>query len=125
MYLSDDSDARLRVVPHFSSGTVERAKRERAFTRARVSLALLSLRKNGGLLVVYSDAEWIVFWLLCWRVASFFKCKLASNKEILSDPIRTQEFLSRLRFGSVETNQYQLGIDPCLVVARVPRIVVV
>ena len=73
---------RLRVVPHFSSGIVERAKRERAwkspharkgdtrrgerkifslpaacrlfliFTRARVSLALLSLRKNGGLLVV-------------------------------------------------------------------------
>ena len=56
-------DARLRVVPHFSLGIVERAKRERAwkspharkavgcrlfsrgviFTRARVSLALLSL----------------------------------------------------------------------------------
>ena len=68
---------RLRVVPHFSSGIVERAKSERAwkspharkcdtrpaarrlfsrgmiFTRARVSLALLSLRENGGLLVVY------------------------------------------------------------------------
>ena len=71
--------ARLRVVSHFSSGIVERAKRERAwkspharkgdsffsllaacrlfwrgviFTRARVSLALLSLRNNGGLLVV-------------------------------------------------------------------------
>ena len=72
---------RLRVVPHFSSGMVGRAKRERAwkspharkgdtrhfslspprvaffsrgviFTRACVSLALLSLRKNGGLLVV-------------------------------------------------------------------------
>ena len=74
---------RLRVVPHFSSGIVERAKRERAwklpharkgdtrlgkrkslpaacrrfsrwviFTRARVSLAQLSLRKNGALLVV-------------------------------------------------------------------------
>ena len=55
---------RLRVVPHFSSGIVERTKRERAwkspharkgdtqrgaiFTRSRVSLALLSLRKNGG-----------------------------------------------------------------------------
>ena len=86
-----DRTGRLRVVPHFSSGTVERAKRERAgkspharkgdtrrgerkyhfssffslpaacrlfsrgliFTRARVLLALLSLRKNGGLLVVY------------------------------------------------------------------------
>ena len=74
--------SRLRVVPHFSSGTVEQAKRERAwkpsharkarrggercltdachlfsrgaiFTRARVSLALLSLRKNGGLLEVH------------------------------------------------------------------------
>ena len=60
---------RLRVVPRLSSRTVERAKRERAwksphlrkgdtrwdspgllFTRALVSLALLSLRKNGGLL---------------------------------------------------------------------------
>ena len=80
--------SRLRVVPHFSSGIVEQAKRERArnspyarkgdtrrgerkmrdyrqffslpatcrlfsrgviFTRVRVSLALLSLRKNGGL----------------------------------------------------------------------------
>ena len=45
-----------------SSGIVEQAKRERARkspharkgdTCARVSLALLSLRKNGGLLVVY------------------------------------------------------------------------
>ena len=70
------------VVPHFSSGIVERAKRERAwkspharkgdtrrgerkmifsrgmiFTRARVSLALLSLRKNGGLLVVYKISK--------------------------------------------------------------------
>ena len=71
---------RLRVVPHISSGIVERAKREHAwkspharkgdtffslpaacrlfsrgviFTPARVSIALLSLRKNGGLLVVY------------------------------------------------------------------------
>ena len=59
----------LRVVPNFSSGIVERAKRERALkspytrkgdmrrgvilTLARVSLALLSLRKNGGLLLVY------------------------------------------------------------------------
>ena len=61
--------ARLQVVHHFSSGIGERAKRERAwkspharkgeqspclawviYTRARVSLALLSLRKNGGLL---------------------------------------------------------------------------
>ena len=67
--------ARLRVVPHFSSGMVERAKRERAwkspharkgdtrrvafsrvgwFSRALAFrlLALLSLKKNGELLVV-------------------------------------------------------------------------
>ena len=59
---------RLQVVPHLSSGIVERAKGERAgksphrvspfsrlviFTRARVSLAQVSLRKNGGLFVVY------------------------------------------------------------------------
>ena len=69
---------RLRVVPHFSPGIVERAKHERVwkspharkvtrggervschlfwcgmiFTRTRVSLTLLSLRKNGELLVV-------------------------------------------------------------------------
>ena len=89
-------ERRLRVVPHFSSGIVERAKREHAwkspharkgdimhfslspprvsfspvgslpaacllfsrgviFTHAPVSLALLSLRKNGGLLVVYFE----------------------------------------------------------------------
>ena len=56
---------RLRVVPHFSSGD-SRASETRArmkitprekrrgviFTHARVSLALLSLRENGGLLVV-------------------------------------------------------------------------
>ena len=54
--------SRLRIVPHFSSGIVEKAKRERAENhptrekatrvRPRVSLALLSLEKNGGLLVV-------------------------------------------------------------------------
>ena len=65
-------NARLRVVPYFSSGIVERAKRERAwkspharrvafsrgliFTRAHVSLVLLCLRKNGGLLVGYRNA---------------------------------------------------------------------
>ena len=77
---------RLRVVPHFPSEIVERAKRECTwkspngereiwgttdkafhspaasrlfsrlviFTRARASLALLSLRENEGLLVVYN-----------------------------------------------------------------------
>ena len=83
---------RLRVVPHFSSGIVERVKRERAwkspharkgdtrrgerkilptacrlfsrgviFTRARVSLPLLSLRKNGGLLVVCVSVSHLIF----------------------------------------------------------------
>ena len=62
---------RLRVVPHFSAGIIQRAKRERALksphaacrlfscrvilTRARVSLALLSVRKNWGLLVVQGE----------------------------------------------------------------------
>ena len=48
---------RLRVVPHFSSGIVERVKRERKWksphARKGDTQALLSLRKNGGLLVVY------------------------------------------------------------------------
>ena len=58
--------ARLLVVPHFSSGIVSSVRenhptREKAtrlfsrgviFKRARVSLALLSLSKNAGLLVV-------------------------------------------------------------------------
>ena len=67
----------LRVVHNFSSGIVERAKRERALkspcarkgdtrrgvilTRASVSLALLSLRKNGGLLVVYFHPVYCLF----------------------------------------------------------------
>ena len=46
---------RLRIVPHFSSGIVEPAKRERACSRSRVSLALLSLRTSEGLLVVYAQ----------------------------------------------------------------------
>ena len=77
------TNIRLRVVPHFSSGTVERAWKSpharqgdmRRVTFSRVgwfsrTLALLSLRKNGGLLVVYkyhlniimAGAPW---WKLC------------------------------------------------------------
>ena len=82
--------ARLRVVPHFSSGIGERAKRERAwkspharkgdtrrgviFTRARVSLALLSLRRNGGLLVVYNVA---------WTCSSFIDPMPSSRRVFL------------------------------------------
>ena len=44
----------LRIVPHFSSGIVERGV---IFTRACVSLTLLSLRKNEGLLVVYPTQD--------------------------------------------------------------------
>ena len=47
--------ARLRVVPDFSSCRL--FSRGVIFTRARVSLALLSQRKNGGLLVVYVSAR--------------------------------------------------------------------
>ena len=52
----------MRVVLQFPSGKVERTKRDRPprlasiswviFMRARVSLALLSLRENEGLIVV-------------------------------------------------------------------------
>ena len=73
---TNNSSCGLRVVPHFSWGIVERAKRERAWkspharqSDTRVSsfltwgdfhassrfVALLSLRKNGGLLVVYRN----------------------------------------------------------------------
>ena len=102
---------RLRVVPHFSSGIVERAKREGAwkssharkcdtrwgerkmrdphfslpaacrlfsrgviFTRPRVSLALLSLRKNGGLFVVYVGP------VLLWYISAFWQCKCCKQK---------------------------------------------
>ena len=41
------------LVSPFSRGVI--------FTRARVSLALLSLRKNGGLLVVYRNSAKDVF----------------------------------------------------------------
>ena len=47
---------RLRVVPHLSSHGAPAGRlfsRGVIFTRARVSLALLSLRKNGGLIVFY------------------------------------------------------------------------
>ena len=47
---------RLRVVPHLSSHGAPAGRlfsRGAIFTRARVSLALLSLRKNGGLIVFY------------------------------------------------------------------------
>ena len=82
--------ARLRVVPHFPSGLGERAKSERAwkspharkgdtrrgviFTSARVSLALLSLRRNGGLLVVYNVA---------WTCSSFIDPMPSSRRVFL------------------------------------------
>ena len=58
MYLLDYEDYEYRsrsdfsACRHFSRGVI--------FTRARVSLALLSLRKNGGLLVVYVSARKLV-----------------------------------------------------------------
>ena len=45
----------LSVVPHFSLAPPHVAfSRGGDFTRARLLLALLSLRKNGGLLLVYA-----------------------------------------------------------------------
>ena len=74
-YVEDSTEhphqTRLRVVPHFSSGIVERAfslpaacrlfLRGVIFTRARVSLAPLSLRKNKGLLLVYTKPAYGVY----------------------------------------------------------------
>ena len=45
--------SRICFTPLFSRGVI--------FTRSRVSLALLSLRKNGGLLVVYSDLSFLTY----------------------------------------------------------------
>ena len=59
IFLTVSRYCRLQVVPHLSSGIAACAQSERnasargvIFLRARVSLALLSLRTNGGLLVV-------------------------------------------------------------------------
>ena len=69
---SYEPKARLRVVPHFSSGIfIERTKRERAwkspharkgddfYARSRFVRSWLSLRKNEGLLVVKTKAKFI------------------------------------------------------------------
>ena len=108
------SGSRLRVVAHFSSGIVERTKRERAwksphpkkgymrrgdfslspprvafsrvgviFTRAHVSLALLSLRKNGRLLVVWSGSTMVFPIPYGWLVLGVqiaWKCRVKSLK---------------------------------------------
>ena len=46
------------------------------FTRARVSLALLSLRKNGGLLVVYFACEKITIALVQYNNSHFYITKI-------------------------------------------------
>ena len=88
--------ARLRVVPIYFSGIVERAKRERAwkspnrvspfprgviFTRADVSLALPSLRKNedylwsrAGLNVLVFCSFFSLFWFVLF--CRFIQCVL-------------------------------------------------
>ena len=92
IYMSRPLRVRLRVVPHFSSGIVGRAKRECRlfsrgviFTRARVSLALLSLRKNGGLLVVYlrvKHAAKITFAQYKFRTFQSIICPAVKNNSI-------------------------------------------
>ena len=94
---------RLRVVPHFSSGIVERAKRESGenhptresrffslgviLTCACISLALLSLRTNGGLLVVYGQDDFRATWLLVTEVvillgASCYRNRVKRNMSV-------------------------------------------
>ena len=67
---ASETRARVKITPRekrrHAAGTEKNAcrlfSRGAIFTRARVSLALLSLRKNGGLLVVY---VFTAFCLLC------------------------------------------------------------
>ena len=94
---------RLRVVPHFSSGIVERAKRESGenhptresrffslgviLTRACISLDLLSLRTSGGLLVVYGQDDFRATWLLVTEVvillgASCYRNRVKRNMSV-------------------------------------------
>ena len=109
---------RLRVVPHFSSGIVERARVKITprlfsggviFTRARVSHAPLSLRKNGGLLVVYIITcscnkfhQWLKHWMQLRRTLglshSFIGCTYFAFKHWIEQyhsficPIAVQKF---------------------------------
>ena len=55
------------------------------FTRPRVSLALLSLRKNGGLLVVYGPGNLFIFFEFVQSVPSFvFVVLFTPSSNVLS-----------------------------------------
>ena len=73
--------SRLRVVPHFSSGIVERAKRERSWksaharkgdtwsdfhARSRFALRYYPWEKIGGLLVVYIISN-VILNIIEWK----------------------------------------------------------
>ena len=124
---------RLRVVPRLSSRIVERAKRERAwkspharkgdtrrglawvlFTRALVSLSLLSLRKNGGLLD-YEYFPWNVFISLLqswcyssWRSKSSSpRCLHSKGRTIRKVIGGGGEFSRRRNFFSLSNSLYE------------------
>ena len=59
-----------------------REKGETIFTRARVSLALLSLRTNGGLLVVYASRGFSLGWLLAFTKSfAWLVCRVKATPE--------------------------------------------
>ena len=69
---------RLRVVPHFSSrdsrASETRARVSRGVIFTRASLALLSLRKNGGLLVVYNLSASSLSLSYVVNLSEYFEC---------------------------------------------------
>jgi len=59
-----------------------REKGETIFTRARVSLALLSLRTIGGLLVVYASRGFSLGWLLAFTKSfAWLVCRVKATTE--------------------------------------------
>ena len=70
------SQARTRVK------ITPREKSETIFTRARVSLALLSLRTNGGLLLVYASRGFSLAWLLAFTKSfAWLVCRVKAMQE--------------------------------------------
>ena len=117
---------RLRVVPHFSAGIIQRAKRERALksphaacrlfscrvilTRARVSLALLSVRKNWGLLVVQGEN-------VNQPVISHHQTISPPRKRLAASQLATKQHFPVLKMLQTIVLGYELGNNPGLFLA--------
>ena len=115
---------RLRVVPHFSSGIIERALKSphaacRLFscrvilTRARVSLALLSLRKNWGLLVVQGEN-------VNQPVISHHQTISPPRKRLAASQLATKQHFPVLKMLQTIVLGYELGNNPGLWKVRSP-----